>query len=36
MPNDTLPDWEKVLSAAARLQGIVPSTVLASGMAGLV
>ncbi len=22
MPNDTLPDWEAVLSAAARLQGI--------------
>jgi hypothetical protein len=36
MPNDTLPDREKGLSAAARLQGIVPGTVLAGGTADLV
>jgi hypothetical protein len=33
MPNDTLPDWEQVLSAAAHLQGIVPGTVLVGGTA---
>jgi hypothetical protein len=33
MPNDTLPDWEEVLSAAARLQAIVPGTVLVGGTA---
>ncbi len=33
MPNDTLPDWEQVLFAAAHLQGIVPGTVLVGGTA---
>jgi hypothetical protein len=33
MPNDTLPDWEKVLSAAARLQRILPEAVLVGGTA---
>lgn len=33
MPNATLPDWEQVLSAAARLQGILPEAVLVGGTA---
>ncbi len=33
MPNDTLPNWEKVLSAAARLQRILPEAVLVGGTA---
>lgn len=33
MPNDTLPDWEKVLSSAARLQRILPEAVLVGGTA---
>lgn len=28
MPNDTLPDWEQVLSSATRLQSILPEAVL--------
>jgi len=33
MPNDTLPDWEKVLSSAAHLQRILPDAVLVGGTA---
>ena len=33
MQNDTLPEWEAVLSAAARLQGILPDAVLVGGTA---
>lgn len=33
MPNDTLPDWEQVLSSAARLQHILPDAVLVWGTA---
>jgi len=33
MPNDTLPDWEQVLSSAARLQRILPDAVLVGGTA---
>jgi hypothetical protein len=33
MPNDTLPEWERVLSAAARLQRILPEAVLVGGTA---
>jgi len=33
MPNDSLPDWERVLSAAARLQRILPEAVLVGGTA---
>ena len=33
MPNDTLPDWEQVLSSAARLQRILPEAVLVGGTA---
>ena len=33
MPNDTLPEWEHVLSAAARLQRILPEAVLVGGTA---
>ncbi len=33
MPNDALPDWETVLSAAARLQTILPDAVLVGGTA---
>lgn len=36
MPNDTWPDWERVLSAAARLQGILPGAVLVGGSAAAV
>jgi hypothetical protein len=33
MPNNTLPDWEQVLSSAARLQQILPEAVLVGGTA---
>ena len=33
MPNDTLPDWEQVLSSAARLQRILPEAILVGGTA---
>lgn len=33
MPNDILPDWEQVLSSAARLQRILPEAVLVGGTA---
>lgn len=33
MPNDTLPEWEEVLSSAARLQRILPEAVLVGGTA---
>lgn len=33
MPNDTLPDWERVLSSAARLRRILPEAVLVGGTA---
>ena len=33
MPNDSLPEWERVLSAAAHLQRIVPDAVLVGGTA---
>ena len=33
MPNKPLPEWERVLSAAARLQGILPGAVLVGGTA---
>lgn len=33
MPNDTLPEWEQVLSSAARLQRILPDAVLVGGTA---
>lgn len=33
MPKNTLPDWERVLSAAARLQHILPEAVLVGGTA---
>ena len=33
MPNDTLPDWERVLAAAAHLQRIFPDAVLDGGSA---
>lgn len=33
MPSNTLPDWEKVLSSAARLQRILPEAVLVGGTA---
>lgn len=36
MPNDTLPDWERVLSAAAHLQRILPEAVLVGGSAAAV
>jgi len=36
MPKNTLPDWELVLAAAARLQGIVPRTVLVGGTASAI
>jgi hypothetical protein len=29
--NNTLPEWEQVLSAAARLQGVLPGAVLVGG-----
>jgi hypothetical protein len=33
MPNDTWPEWERVLSAAAHLQRILPEAVLVGGTA---
>ncbi|PKO20761.1 MAG: hypothetical protein CVU38_18405 [Chloroflexi bacterium HGW-Chloroflexi-1] len=33
MPNDTLPDWERILSSAAHLQRILPEAVLVGGTA---
>jgi hypothetical protein len=33
MPNDTFPDWEQVLSSAARLQSILPEAILVGGTA---
>lgn len=36
MPNDSLPDWDEVLSAAARLQTLVPDAVLVGGTAAAV
>ena len=36
MPNDTLPDWEQVLAAAAHLQRILPGAVLVGGSAAAV
>ena len=33
MPNDTLPDWERVLSSAAHLQRLPPEAVLVGGTA---
>ncbi len=36
MLNDTLPDWEKVLAAAARLQRILPGAALVGGSAAAV
>lgn len=36
MLNDTLPDWERVLSAAAHLQRILPEAVLVGGSAAAV
>ncbi|RPJ56700.1 MAG: hypothetical protein EHM23_22815 [Acidobacteria bacterium] len=33
MPNSTLPEWEEVLSSAARLQKILPEAVLVGGTA---
>ncbi|MBI3959252.1 MAG: nucleotidyl transferase AbiEii/AbiGii toxin family protein [Chloroflexi bacterium] len=35
MPTDTLPEWEQVLSSAARLQRILPETVLVGGTAAV-
>ncbi len=36
MPNDTLPEWERVLSSAARLQRLLPEAVLVGGTASAV
>lgn len=36
MLNDALPDWERVLSAAARLQRILPDAVLVGGTASAI
>ena len=36
MPNVTLPEWEQVLSSAARLHRILPETVLVGGTAAAV
>jgi len=36
MPNDTLPEWEQVLSAVAHLQHILPGAVLVGGSAAAV
>jgi len=36
MPNGTLPEWEQVLSSAARLQRILPESVLVGGTAAAV
>lgn len=36
MPNDTFPEWELVLSSAARLQRILPDAVLVGGTASAI
>jgi len=36
MPNDTLPEWERVLAAAAHLQRILPNAILVGGSASAV
>ena len=36
MPNENLPDWERVLAAAAHLQRILPDAVLVGGTASAV
>ncbi len=36
MPNETLPEWERVLASAARLQRILPEAVLVGGSASVV
>jgi len=36
MPNNTLPDWEDVLSSAAHLQRIIPDAVLVGGTASAI
>ncbi len=36
MPNDTWPDWEQVLAAAAHLQRILPGAILVGGSAAAV
>jgi len=36
MPKNTLPDWERVLSAAARLQRFIPHAVLVGGTASAI
>lgn len=36
MPNDTLPDWERVLASAAHLQRILPDAVLVGGSASAI
>ncbi len=36
MPSEPLPQWDEVLSAAARLQGLVPNAVLVGGTAAAV
>lgn len=36
MPNDILPEWERVLAAAAHLQRIVPDAILVGGSAAAV
>jgi hypothetical protein len=36
MPKSTLPDWERVLAAAARLQQILPDAVLVGGTASAI
>lgn len=36
MPNNTLPDWERVLASAAHLQRILPDAVLVGGSASAV
>ena len=35
MHKDTLPDWEKIISAAAHLQRIIPDAVLVGGTASV-
>lgn len=35
MPNDTWPEWERVLSSAARLQRVLPDAVLVGGTAAV-
>ncbi len=35
MPNDIWPEWERVLSSAARLQRVLPDAVLVGGTAAV-